>query len=100
MPTYTNYPNSSNLSSNFVELAQYANNVAEGWMGIVWLMTWFVIVFVIMSRNYDNKSAFITASVLTMFFGILFRVIGIVSEAHIIIIIVITLVSIGFGFRN
>jgi|TARA_Y100000034_G_C6679783_1_gene298804 uncharacterized membrane protein len=95
-----NYPNASNISSNFVELAQYANSVADGWMGRVWLMVWFIIVFTIFSRTQTPKSAFIVASVLTSFFGILFRVMSLISDGDIIMILIVTLIAIGIGFKQ
>src|SRR3990167_8302985 len=94
-----NYPNMSNVT-DFAEMAQYGNVVAEGWLGRVWLITWYIIAFTVISRNWSVKSAFIFTSITSAFFGILFRVIGIITDGDMFIVIVLALISIGFGFRD
>ena len=94
------YDNMSNITTSFAEFAQYGNYVAEGWLGRVIILTWFIISFTILSRNYSPKSAFIASSFTAMFFGILFRVMGIMSDADIFIAIAVFLISIGLGLRS
>lgn len=95
-----NYPNMSNVTTDFAEWAQYGNAVAEGWLGSIWLIASFIITLTIMSQRYDAKSAFIVSSLLTTIFCIFFRVIGIVSDFVMILCIIITLIAIGFGIRK
>lgn len=91
------------VASNITGLTDwfgYANYVTEGNFGWVILMTWFVISLVIMSRGYDNKSAFIIASFTTTIFGIFFKVMGLVNDFTMYICIIGTIVAIGIGMKD
>lgn len=89
----------SNITG-LTDLFGYANYVTEGNFGWVILMTWFVISLVIMSRGYDNKSAFIIASFTTTIFGIFFKVMGLVNDFTMYICIIGTIVAIGIGMKD
>jgi len=91
------------IASNITGLTdwfQYGNYVSEGNLGWVILLTWFIISLVIMTRTYDNKSAFVIAAFTTTIFGILFKVMGLVGEMVMYFCIIGTIVSIGVAIKN
>jgi len=91
------------IASNITGLTnwfQYGNYVSEGHFGWVILLTWFIISLVIMTRGYDNKSAFIIASFTTTIFGIFFRVMGLVNDLVMYFCIIATIFAIGMGMKN
>jgi hypothetical protein len=66
-------------SNNFYELMVASNNLSEGLLGILILISIFILIYVLSSR-FGARTAFATSSFLTAGFAILLRVMLLIND--------------------
>ena len=80
-------------ADNFYELGAATNLLTDGLMGILFLISLWIILFVSFSK-YESKSAFAAANFITTVFAIFFRVMGWIGDTPLFVLILLT----GLGF--
>lgn len=79
-----------NNITKFTYLIQYSNNILEGLLGIILLVSIFIVGFVTTSHKTESANAFTFAIILTTVIAILFRILEIVSSTVLFICFVLT----------
>lgn len=75
------YYNLTNVSAanNTFQLTQAVNEMSGGWLGVGFLITFTVIIFIGM-KDYPMKEAFAATTFISALLALLFRVLGFVSD--------------------
>ncbi len=91
MPTI--YPEAHNLTGLF-GIVQYVNDVSDKTWAVSVLMLLFLIILIVqLIRQYETSSCFLSASMVTLFIGVAFRLASLITDYTLGVISIIGFIS-------